>query len=444
MVRRSAAVIALILFAGACTASSEPGGEVIQVTHPEPVPIPTATTPPSAPPSTTPPAPTTTAGPLPLTGTVMAFRGPPLSGATVVTESGVARTGPEGTFTVSGIPRGRVAISKPGWQTVTTTWDGTGRISVMLAPRVVRALRVAKNVAGDAERFDELLNLAAGSVVNALIFDTKDESGRVLYQTRSATARRIGAVESWYDPASALASARRHGLYAITRIVTFEDVVWTDAEPAGVLAGTWMDPADPRNWVYPLQLAVEACELGFDEVQFDYVRYPTGRASRSARSTSTTETERTAAIAAFLTEARTTLHSLGCAVSADVFAIIMATPDDQGIGQTPETVGPVVDAVSPMIYPGHYSDGWMGFEDPNDHPGPVVARALDDGAPRVALPTVVRPWLQAFGYTAKQVLASIAEAEARGTGWMLWNATGSYDAGWLPRPTLPAPRPPAV
>ena len=97
-----------------------------------------------------------------------------------------------------------------------------------------------------------------------------------------------------------------------------------------------------------------------------------------------------------------------------------------------------------MIYPGHYSDGWMGFDDPNDHPGPVVARALDDGGPRVSRPAVIRPWLQAFGYTADQVLASIVEAETRGHGWMLWNASGRYEASWLPPRPEPAVSPTAV
>ena len=85
-----------------------------------------------------------------------------------------------------------------------------------------------------------------------------------------------------------------------------------------------------------------------------------------------------------------------------------------------------------MIYPSHYSDGWLGFSDPNDHPGPVVANALDSGAPRLGATTLMRPWLQAFYYDGEQVKAEIAEAEARGLGWLLWNAGGNYAASWLP------------
>nr|MDJ0496663.1 putative glycoside hydrolase [Acidimicrobiia bacterium] len=116
----------------------------------------------------------------------------------------------------------------------------------------------------------------------------------------------------------------------------------------------------------------------------------------------------------------------------DIFAIVLNTPDDQGIGQMPESVSAVIDAVSPMIYPSHYSDGWLGFPEPNDYPGPVVANALDNGIPRLAQHTQMRPWLQAFYYNASQVLAGIEEAEQRGAGWILWNAGGIYEASWLP------------
>lgn len=98
----------------------------------------------------------------------------------------------------------------------------------------------------------------------------------------------------------------------------------------------------------------------------------------------------------------------------------------------PESVSAVVDALSPMIYPSHYSDGWLGFPDPNDFPGPVAANALDNGIPRLAPYTEMRPWLQAFYYNSSQVLAQIEEAEARGAGWILWNAGGIYNESWLP------------
>ena len=180
-------------------------------------------------------------------------------------------------------------------------------------------------------------------------------------------------------------------------------------------------------------MAVEACRLGFDEVQFDYVRFPSGRtAELAAELVPQTEDGRSEAIAGFLGTARDRLAEEGCAVSAAIFGVVMSSATDERLGQTPETIAPVVDAVSPMLYPSHYSAGWLGFADPNDHPGPVVAFALDEGVPRVPADTAVRPWLQGFYYDAAQVRAQIDEAEARGAGWIIWNASGRYDVDWFP------------
>jgi hypothetical protein len=258
----------------------------------------------------------------------------------------------------------------------------------------------------------------------------------VHYDTAVAEAHAIGAVEVSYDPAARIAAAHDAGLYAITRIAVFEDPVRARARPEAKLAGSWIDMTDPANWEYPLALATEACGIGFDEIQFDYVRFPAGRTAEVARTRlPTTEEERVAAIVAFLAEARSRLLPMGCATSADVFAIVLSTENDQGIGQRPEDVSAVVDALSPMIYPSHYADGWIGLADPNDHPAAVTGDALDSGMPRLAATAVMRPWLQAFGWSSAQILSAVEAAEERGIGWLLWNAAGNYSAASLPTTT---------
>jgi hypothetical protein len=97
-----------------------------------------------------------------------------------------------------------------------------------------------------------------------------------------------------------------------------------------------------------------------------------------------------------------------------------------------EDVSQSVDALSPMIYPSHYSSGWLGFDDPNAHPAEVVGQALDSGVPRLQ-GAMLRPWLQAFYYDAAQIAEEIAKAEGHGLGWLLWNATSEYEADWFPR-----------
>jgi hypothetical protein len=390
---------------------------------------PVSTAPPT---TTTPPTTVTTVPTFDVRGTVTTSTGTPLPNAEVTRGSAVVETDDSGVFAITDAVPGLLTVTRPGWLPASVELDGSAPlITVVLEPRVVRALRVSRVAAADPEVFNRILELADLTTVNALVFDTKDESGSVLYETEVEEAHAIGAVSPRYDPIDLVSTAKYHDLYTITRIVSFEDDYRVDVRPEIKLAGDWVDPTKRQSWEYPLDLAVEACSFGFDEIQFDYVRFPTSDAA--SRLKPQTQGERTAAISSFLTEARRLLHPMGCAVSADIFGIVLSSPDDQGIGQRPEDLTGILDAVSPMLYPSHYSNGWLGFDDPNDHPGPVVADALDDGLPRFGEITIMRPWLQAFYYNASQVLAQIEEAEDRGLGWILWNATGKYSLDWLPQ-----------
>jgi hypothetical protein len=125
------------------------------------------------------------------------------------------------------------------------------------------------------------------------------------------------------------------------------------------------------------------------------------------------------------------VHAVGCPISADVFAIVLSVNDDEGIGQRVQEVSASVDAISPMIYPSHYSNGWLGFDSPNDHPSEVVSQALTAGMPKLQ-GGMLRPWLQAFYYDGDQIAEEIDQAESRGLGWILWNATSDFQASWFP------------
>ncbi|NNC42421.1 MAG: hypothetical protein HKO03_04170 [Acidimicrobiia bacterium] len=376
---------------------------------------------------------TTTIPAFDLTGVVTAPSGLPLADAVVSIAGTSAVTGSDGAFTLESIPAGTVTVERPAWMAKEFEFAGEPTMDVQLEPRTVRALRVSSYTSMEPEKFAALLDLAEGTTVNALAFDTKDETGYVLYDTTSQVAAEIGSINPQYDPREQIAVAKDRGLYTITRIVTFEDRVWSAAKPEDKLSWIWMDPLNQSNWTYPLELAVEACELGFDEIQFDYVRFPAGKTAAAAeRKRPTTADDRVGAITGFLSAAVDKLHPLGCAVSADIFAIVMSSPGDEGIGQRIEELSRTIDAISPMIYPSHYSDGWLGFANPNSHPGPVVAFALDKAIPRLEGTAILRPYLQAFYYNGSQIGAQITEAEARGLGWLLWNAGGDYAESWLP------------
>lgn len=425
-------LVCMILVMVSCTNASEP--EVAQPTIAE---VPSTSTVPATTTSTT-TSTTTTTVPLFTLGGVVTNGEHPLWDAFVTLGDETIYTDVTGLFSFGGAQPGLLTIERPGYLPVEIEYEGgDSSLEVALEQRVVRALRVSSYVAMNDDDFERLLGLAEITTVNAFVFDSKDETGKVLYETQVPEALALGFINPVYDPIERIAQAKQAGLYTVTRVVSFEDGGWAAAQPEFKLAGSWVNAYNPEVWEYPLGIAVEACELGFDEIQFDYVRFPAGKTAAAARRVQPlTQEERIGAISGFLAEAVRRLHPLGCAVSADIFGIVTSAPDDQGLGQRPEELSEVVDALSPMLYPSHYSDGWLGFADPNDHPGPVVAHALDNGIARLTGDAAMRPWLQAFYYNGSQVLAQINEAEERGAGWILWNAGGNYAESWLP-PLLP-------
>ncbi len=440
---RNGLFVFLILFGVAvagCTSAAGEDSEPATTSTAPPAPATTSSITTTAPTTTTTAAPTTTMARFDVSGRVATPEGVPLGDATVTAGEATATTGSDGRFALSQVATGQITVARPAWLPVTLEWEPGQPLLVVLEPRRVRGIRVSDGAAGSDATFAALLDLADATALNTFVFDTKREGGAVVYDTAVQEAIDIGAVESAYDPVERLATAKDHGLYTITRIVVFEDPAAVRAHPEQQLAWAWLDPIVRDTWAYPLALAIEACEFGFDEIQFDYVRFPGGRSADEAKhNRPTTQDERLEAIVAFLAEARSRLHPMGCAVSADVFGIVMSSFDDQGIGQRPEDLSPVVDALSPMVYPSHYSAGWLGFEDPNDHPAAVTAAALDDGRPRMAPATLLRPWLQAFYYTPVQVRAEIMEAETRGLGWMLWNIGSRYSPDAIPTEAELAP-----
>ncbi len=243
---------------------------------------PTSTTTPSTTTSTTTTVPVVT-----VSGTVTDSDGQALAGVSIATDLGMHSTDITGQFTAQTVD-GTLTITKPAWQPL-EVGEATTEDTYIIEPFVVRAVRVSRYNYTERDGLDGILEVIEGTTVNALVFDTKDETGTTLYATSVKTANSIGAVTEIYDPVDTIARASEAGLYLITRLVTFEDPVWTKAEPERALAGKWIDVRNPDNWEYPLELAVEACNLGFDEIQFDYVRFPAGQTASDAPPTTQEE-----------------------------------------------------------------------------------------------------------------------------------------------------------
>jgi hypothetical protein len=280
-------------------------------------------------------------------------------------------------------------------------------------------------------------------VVNSLVIDLKNETGKVFYNSQVEMAQEVGAVQPTYDIDDVVDQLRARDLYIIGRIVAFQDpiaaqrmsdmAVWDTSTngPYEKRGQFFLDPTDPQSRQYAIDIAEEACAAGVDEIQFDYVRYPDGFSATAVFDGGAGNDVRADHIATFLDRAGDVLHPMGCSVAADIFGFITSVSDDGGIGQQFETLSTVTDVLSPMVYPSHYSTGWFGFNTPNDNPGPVAAGALDDGMPRLQGAAVIRPWFQDFFYDSSQVRAQIDAAESRSLGWMLWNSSSNFQVGAL-------------
>ncbi len=361
----------------------------------------------------------------------------PLANATVTAGGESVTTGPDGAFSLTDVPIGPVTVTRPAYEPTTYDFDGvTLEATIPISPFIVHAIRVVPDKAASDASYKKLLDLAASTSVNTFVFDTKGdfEAGQVYYDSKVPLAVDKGLVKPVYDVTKRLQQAKDAGLYTITRIPTFLDPAYAKAYPSDVLSGDWLDPSKKSAWEYPISLAEEACALGFDEIQFDYVRYPSGSAASKARAAGKVPDAkgRTANIRAFLTAAAERVHAAGCAISADIFGIVNAITDDQGIGQLVEQVTIPLDAYSPMIYPEQWGAGWFGLDQPANHPGALVTAVLNRAVPRVAPGVVVRPWLQSYYYSGKQILSEINSAQAKGFGWILWNSPGNYSSSGLP------------
>ncbi len=368
-----------------------------------------------------------------LGGRVSDPEGRPVPGVSVRSGGAVAVSDTRGFFSLRGGEPGRVVAWTPAWTEGAWEWDGSpGALEIEIEPLILKSVHVTGQAAGDPGKWAELMDLTMRTELNAIMLDLRDESGSVFYDSQVGIAKDSGAVRMSYDLAELSTAVAAEGVYLIGRIVTFQDPIVANWRPemAVTVAGTvyskrgqsFLDPSDQSARQYAWDLAVEACQMGVDEIQFDYIRFPDGYPTDAVFDGPVDEDSRIETIRSFLAEARVRLRPLGCAVAADVFGFTTTARDDGGIGQKWDVIAAELDVVSPMLYPSHYGSGWYSFDNPEDHPAAVVDAALADGLDRLESMTIVRPWLQDFAYSPLQVRQQIDAAEAYGLGWMLWNA----------------------
>ncbi len=328
----------------------------------------------------------------------------------------------------------------------------------------VRGIYISGPMAGSTELFQNILDSAAGTEINTVVIDFKDDQGRITCPVDSPVASEIGACRPYVqDMKGLVASLKERGLYVIARVVAFRDPWLAEKKPEWSLhladgslyrdrqGMAWVDPYRKEVWDYLVEVGTEAKEAGFDEVQFDYIRFSTEGTMRDVvfDEAVTGGRSKTDVITEFVKYAYENLASQGLFVSADVFGTIIGSDiDAQAVGQVYTEMAKHLDYICPMIYPSHYGPGNFGLEHPDTMPYEAVLEALkksqavmDQAAEadgHVSSQAIVRPWLQDFTasylgegnyipYGYNEVQRQIQAVKDAGYDeWMLWSAANRY------------------
>lgn len=311
----------------------------------------------------------------------------------------------------------------------------------------VRGIYATSWVSGSS-RMKELVQFVKDHPkINAMVVDVKDDTGYISYPSSIPLAQQIGSSSKRIANLPQLVRELNDaGIYTIARIVVFKDPLlatkrtdlavknrngglWRDRK--GMI---WVDPNSQEVWKYNLDIAKEAAEMGFSEVQFDYVRFLSdGKISEAVYPYSKGDTKEDV-IRNFLKYTKTDLSKMNVKVSADIFGLVLSVEDDLNIGQKYEKIVEAVDFVCPMVYPSHYPKGTFGISEPDLNPYETIDHAMKAALKKVpSSNTKLRPWIQDFSlgnpYGKEQLEAQIKALEANGVNeWLLWNPKNRYEA----------------
>jgi hypothetical protein len=388
-----------------------------------------------------------------VSGKVLDQDGQPLVGVSVAAGGIETRVGDEGTFTITPPADATVIVKRPGYAKVILEPGPTkGPLEIVMRPHVIKAAYLTYFGFGDRGIRGRVVDMLERTELNAVVIDVKGDRGWIIYPTRVEQALAVGA----QGPATLrefdgmMADLKARGVYTIARIVTFKDNILATGRPDLAIMDTrtgkpwidrenlaWVDPFREEVWNYNIAIAKEAIERGFDEVQFDYVRFPTdGKLQAAKYARPVTKETRLPTIAAFLERARKELGPRGAYVAADLFGYTAFNENDTDIGQRIEELAPNLDYICPMVYPSGYHVGIPGYRNPVQNSYAVVRESVRLIRKRAAhTPARVRPWLQDFkDYAFDRRIFGVTEIrdqirgadEGGGSGWMLWNPRNDY------------------
>jgi hypothetical protein len=317
---------------------------------------------------------------------------------------------------------------------------------------IVRALYVNRWASQSEKKMRGLIAIADSTEINGLVIDMKDEFGLNFDSKDTSVSRYAGHGGRAKHLAALLDTLKAHHILAIARVVVFKDSVTARLAPQHVIRkpdGTpwhdkkglaWVDPYDHEIWEYNTRVAEELARMGFDEIQFDYIRFPEPYASLPPQVFKDANgVPKPKALAAFLKSACTRIHAQGARCTADIFGMVTSIGGALEVGQQWSELAPEADVLLPMVYPSHYPHGSFGVAHPNAAPYLIVDSAISSAHRKniklgIASPIHVRAWLQAFTLGAPHYGAAEIAEQKKGVysagydSWVMWSPGSEYQA----------------
>ena len=275
--------------------------------------------------------------------------------------------------------------------------------------------------------------------VNTLVIDVKTDNGHILFDTEIDEVIYLNNERVKFTKNDLQELREIKDIYLVGRLVVFQDPLFAKVFPNEAVFDSrlnkpysqngqfFLDPSSKKAQDYIINIAIESCRLGFDEIQYDYIRYPDSSSKFMQFDTKNDFENRVSNINSFLSKSRQLLHNEGCLLSADTFGYILTNKQDGGIGQNLETIVENVDFISPMVYPSHYTNGSFGYQNPNEHPYEVITAALTDALDRGVDKDKIRPFLQGFWHSNEDIRNNIKAASDLEMDWLIWNILSVYE-----------------
>ena len=317
-------------------------------------------------------------------------------------------------------------------------------------PSEVKAIYLSAWTAGSAKYRDPLLKIIDDTELNAVVIDIKDSTGRVSFQVSDPELAKMGTSEKRISDIRALtAFLHSKNIYIIGRVSVFQDPYLTKKKPEWAITkksdGTvwkdhkglsFLDPANKEVWNYIKMIALDSYAEGFDEINFDYIRYPSDGNMKDINYRLFPGKTRADNIEAFFIYLSSEVKKdNNIPISGDLFGLTTESLDDMGIGQVWEKALPHFDFLAPMVYPSHYPSGYMGYKNPASYPYEVINKAISSAIIRTKAKgeniAKIRPWLQDFDmgatYTKDLIRAQMKAVYDNGlNSWMLWDPANKY------------------